>query len=45
MAVQTKEAQTTDEPVPNSEQMMAGLMEELGKAGITAETGLKSIAA
>ena len=45
MAVQTKEAQTKDEPVPNSEQMMAGLMEELGKAGITAETGLKSIAA
>ena len=45
MAVQTKEAQTRDEPVPNSEQMMAGLMEELGKAGITAETGLKSIAA
>jgi hypothetical protein len=45
MAVTTKEAQTKDEPVPNSEQMMAGLMEQLGKAGITAENGLKSIAA
>ena len=39
MAVQTREAQTRDEPVPNSEQMMADLMDQLGKAGITAETG------
>jgi hypothetical protein len=45
MAAQTREAQTKNELAPNSEQMMAGLMEQLGKAGITAETGLKSIAA
>jgi hypothetical protein len=31
--------------VPDSEKAMAELMEQLGKAGITAETGLKSIAA
>ncbi len=30
---------------PNSEKAMGELMENLGKAGITAETGLKSIAA
>ena len=44
MAAQTKEAQAKDEPAPDSEKMMAELMEQLGKAGITAETGLKSIA-
>jgi hypothetical protein len=32
-------------PDADSETAMAGLMEDLGKAGITAETGLKSIAA
>jgi len=45
MAAQTREAEVRDEPAPNSEKMMADLMEALGKAGITAETGLKSIAA
>jgi len=45
MAAQTREAEVRDEPAPNSEKMMADLMETLGKAGITAETGLKSIAA
>ena len=30
---------------PSSEKVMAELMETLGKAGITPETGLKSIAA
>ena len=45
MAAQTKEAQAKDGPIPDSEKMMAELMETLGKAGITAETGLKSIAA
>jgi len=34
-----------DEPAPDKETLMAGLMETLGKAGITAETGLKTIAA
>ncbi|HJT42908.1 MAG TPA: hypothetical protein VJ750_05340 [Rhizomicrobium sp.] len=38
-------AQIKDGEAPNSEQTMAELMETLGKAGITAETGLKSIAA
>jgi hypothetical protein len=38
-------AQTRDGQAPDSEKMMAELMETLGKAGITAETGLKSIAA
>jgi hypothetical protein len=33
------------ENIPDSETMMAELMETLGKAGITAETGLKTIAA
>ena len=45
IAAQTKEAQAKNEPAPGSEKMMADLMEILGKAGITAETGLKSIAA
>ncbi|HWX88934.1 MAG TPA: hypothetical protein VNY75_01405, partial [Rhizomicrobium sp.] len=40
MAAQAKDGET-----PDSEKMMAELMESLGKAGITAETGLKSIAA
>jgi len=38
-------AQAKDSDTPDSEKMMAELMETLGKAGITAETGLKSIAA
>jgi hypothetical protein len=37
--------QTKDGQAPDSEKAMADLMETLGKAGITAETGLKSIAA
>jgi len=37
-------AQANDAP-PDSEKIMSELMETLGKAGITAETGLKSIAA
>jgi hypothetical protein len=41
MAAQAKSGGTA----PDSEKMMAELMETLGKAGITAETGLKSIAA
>ncbi len=45
MAAQTREAQAKDGSTPDSEKMMAELMETLGKAGITAETGLKSIAA
>ena len=45
MAVQAKEAQSRQEAAPDSEKMMNGLMETLGKVGITAETGLKSIAA
>jgi hypothetical protein len=44
MAAQTQ-ASAQDGDAPNSEKMMADLMETLGKAGITAETGLKSIAA
>ena len=39
------EAQARDAVVPDSETMMAELMETLSKAGITAETGLKNIAA
>jgi hypothetical protein len=35
----------TDGAAPDSEKAMASLMADLGKAGITAETGLKSIAA
>ncbi|MCP5411813.1 MAG: hypothetical protein H6924_06720 [Alphaproteobacteria bacterium] len=42
MAAQTAEAGGAK---PDSEKLMAGLMETLGKAGITAETGLKNIAA
>ncbi len=38
-------AQAKDGQPPDSEKLMAELMETLGKAGITAETGLKSIAA
>jgi hypothetical protein len=38
-------AQAKDSEAPDSEKMMAELMETLGKAGITVETGLKSIAA
>jgi hypothetical protein len=45
MAAQAKVALAKDGPVPDSEMMMAELMDTLGKAGITAETGLKSIAA
>ena len=37
--------QAKDGAAPDSEKVMAELMESLGKAGITAETGLKSIAA
>jgi len=45
MAAQAKEALARDGLTPDSEKMMAELMETLSKAGITAETGLKSIAA
>jgi hypothetical protein len=45
MASQAKVALAKDGPVPDSAVMMAELMDTLGKAGITAETGLKSIAA
>lgn len=38
-------AQAKDGQPPDSEKLMADLMETLGKAGITAETGLKNIAA
>jgi hypothetical protein len=38
-------AQVKDGAAPDSEKMMAELIETLGKAGITPETGLKSIAA
>jgi len=38
-------AQTRDGAAPDSEALMAELMVTLGKAGITAETGLKNIAA
>ncbi|HKQ10635.1 MAG TPA: hypothetical protein VJS85_05550 [Rhizomicrobium sp.] len=38
-------AQAKDGEAPDSERLMAELVETLGKAGITAETGLKSIAA
>jgi hypothetical protein len=37
--------QARDGQAPDSEKMMADLMETLSKAGITAETGLKNIAA
>jgi hypothetical protein len=38
-------AQAKDDTAPDNEKMMAELMETLGKAGIPAETGLKTIAA
>ncbi|HEX2760815.1 MAG TPA: hypothetical protein VHM27_09890 [Rhizomicrobium sp.] len=38
-------AQAKDGETPDKDQMMAELMDNLGKAGITAETGLKNIAA
>jgi len=38
-------AQVRDGAAPDSEKMMSELIETLGKAGITPETGLKSIAA
>ncbi len=38
-------SQAKDGAAPDSEKVMAELVETLGKAGITAETGLKSIAA
>jgi hypothetical protein len=44
MATQTQTL-AKDGQAPDSEKMMADLMETLGKAGITAETGLKNIAA
>jgi hypothetical protein len=37
--------QAKDGVVPDNEKVMADLMATLGKVGITAETGLKSIAA
>ncbi|HET7084025.1 MAG TPA: hypothetical protein VFI23_04590 [Rhizomicrobium sp.] len=45
LAAQAKEALARDGNAPDSEKLMNELMESLGKAGITAETGLKSIAA
>jgi hypothetical protein len=45
MTAQTKDAQARNAVVPDGESIMAELMETLTKAGITAETGLKSIAA
>ena len=39
------QAQAKDGVRPDSEKLMMELVETLGKAGITAETGLKSIAA
>jgi hypothetical protein len=44
MAAQTQ-THTESGDIPDSEKMMAELMETLGKAGINAETGLKTIAA
>jgi hypothetical protein len=44
-AVLAQDAAAKKADVPNSDQAMAGLVETLGKAGITAETGLKNIAA
>jgi hypothetical protein len=38
-------SQVKDGAAPDSETLMTGLMDTLGKAGITPETGLKSIAA
>jgi len=45
LAAQTKEAAAKGGAAPDSEKLMSELMETLGKAGITAETGLKNIAA
>lgn len=45
MAIQAKDALARDGAAPDSEKLMAELMETLSKAGITAETGLKNIAA
>jgi hypothetical protein len=45
LAAQTKEATAKGDTAPDSEKLMSELMETLGKAGITAETGLKNIAA
>jgi hypothetical protein len=45
LAAQTKEAAAKGGAAPDSEKLMSELMENLGKAGITAETGLKNIAA
>ena len=45
LAAQTKEATAKGGAAPDSEKLMSELMENLGKAGITAETGLKNIAA
>jgi hypothetical protein len=44
-AVLAQEAAAKKGDAPDSDQAMAGLVEILGKAGITAETGLKNIAA
>jgi hypothetical protein len=44
-AVLAQEAVAKKADAPDSDQAMAGLMEVLTKAGITAETGLKNIAA
>ena len=44
-AVLVQEAAAKKAETPDSEKAMAGLMDVLGKAGITAETGLKNIAA
>jgi hypothetical protein len=45
LAAQTKDAAAKGGAAPDSEKLMSELMENLGKAGITAETGLKNIAA
>jgi hypothetical protein len=45
LAAQAKEATAKGDATPDSEKLMSELMENLGKAGITAETGLKNIAA
>ena len=44
-AALAQEAAAKKSEAPDSEKAMAGLLEILGKAGITAETGLKNIAA
>jgi hypothetical protein len=45
VAARAKEAKAKNEAAPDGEKAMTELMDQLGKAGITAETGLKSIAA